>query len=236
MEFNIKTDNKPALEELLKTNKDAGVKLIKVFAELMEEAARERWYDLPQLFSRDLTLSDLVKGILHGVLNLPAINPDAYPVLKEEVHPLSMLSPRKNYLEGGIRYVDWRNHFRLPGDQQVNQQAIERIFRSMLRYYKFLDFEELAEAIDSNQIVAYRGLGERAIEHLPFIPALRYQKAMFGDLHVGKMYDEVGAFDCGLWTTDDTNDCAACQRPDTHKVGRYHICLACNAGFREEAL
>lgn len=236
----IKLDGKPHLENLLKTDKKKAMEVIGTFVELMEEACDPEnaipWVELPERFSKELTFRDLIKGILHGALDLRDINPDAYDALKEEVHPLSMLSPRKNYLDGGYRYSNWRAHYRLPDDAPVNQETIAQIFRKLLRYYKYVDVEALAAALINKQVKTFEGLGERSVQTLPFMPALRYQQAHFGDLHVGKFFDDVGFFDCGTWVDGESNECPACQRESIEKLGKYRYCLDCNAGFVDEAL
>lgn len=235
--LNVDLDNKPHLNALLKSDKQKGLEVLQTFLELAEEACEYGWVDLPQLLAKELTFSDLVKGILHGSLDLKDINPEAYPVLKEEVHPLSMLmNTRPNHLEGGIRYFDWRYHFRLEPGTPVNQETVASIFRKLLRYSKYVPVDKLAQALLANQIKTFEGLGVRAVEMLPMIPALRYQKANFGDLHVGKFFDEVGFLDCGHWVGEDDEYCPACQHPNLHKYGVYRLCLACNAGFREAVL
>lgn len=228
--FKISLDDKPNLARLLKEHPDQAKEIISTFVELMEESVSHNWYTLPSKFSADLKFKMLVKGILYGSLNLKGINPDAYEVLGEEVHPLSMLSPRMNFLSGEKRYANWRNHYRLPKGSEITQQTIEQIFCKLLRYYKYVDIESLANALVANQVKAYEGLGSRALEHLPFIPALRYQQNKFGDLHVGKFYDDIGAFDCG--ETDDV-ECPACHTTDLKTVGTYKVCPNCNGGFHE---
>jgi hypothetical protein len=240
MEFTIKTDGKPHLDALLKSDKKKAMEVIGTFVELMEEACNAdnaiAWVDLPEKFSKDLSFKELVKGILHGSLDLKDITPDAYDAVKEEVHPLSMLSPRKNYLDGGIRYSDWRQHYRLPADAGVNQETVAAIFRKLLRYYRYVNIDALAGALINKQVKTFEGLGERNVKTLPFIPALRYQQAHFGDLHVGKFFDSVGFLDCGTWVDGESRECPACQRKDILKLGKYHYCEACNAGYREESL
>lgn len=232
--FTIKTDDKPHLDRLLREDTEKAKEVIGTFVELMEEAVQNGWHELPQMFTPDGSLSfrDLVKGILHGSLDLKGINPDVADVLREEVHPLSMLAPRRNYLDGGIRYIDWRKHYRLPPDAEINQETIATIFRRLLRYYRYVDVEALARALINRQVKTFEGLGERNVKVLPFIPALRYQQAKFGDLHVGKFYDDIGAFDCGPLPEDADENCPACKRPDLHAIGDYKVCMACNAGFQ----
>lgn len=229
--FTILTDDKPALDALLKSDVKKAKEIIGTFVELMEEAAQEEWHTLPGKFSPELSFKDLIKGILHGSLDLRGINPEAVDVLQEEVHPLSMLAPRKNYLDGGVRYTDWRKHFRLPPGAEVNQGTIAKIFRRLLRYYRYVDIEALANALINNRVKTFEGLGERNVQTLPFMPALRYQQKHFGDLAVGKFYDDIGAFDLGDLPAPPTT-CPACGRPDIEKLGKYYVCMACNGGFR----
>lgn len=235
MEFKIKTDDKPNLDALLKADKKKALEVLSTFVELMEEAVREGWHELPGQFSPDLSFKALVKGILHGSLDLRGINQDAYDVLKEEVHPLSMLAPRKNWLEGGVRYADWRKHFRLTPETEINQGTVEMIFRRLLRYYRYVDVEALAHALINRQVKTFEGLGERNVQNLPFMPALRYQQKHFGDLHVGKFFDNIGAFDCGILPQLEDSRCPACKSSAFEDTGEYRLCLSCNAGFKEDA-
>lgn len=236
MEFKIRTDDKPNLERMLKENPKLAKEVIGTFVEMMEEACDPEkglmWAELPQLFSESLTFNMLIKGILRGSLDLKDINPDDFDVIKEEVHPLSMLMPRKDYLNGGMRRYNWRNHFRLPQDAEINEETIATIFRTLLRYYKYINVKTLANALINNQIATFQGLGERNVELLPFVPALRYQQAKFGDLHVGKFLENIGFLDCGDWLYGDENECPCCQHPEVMSIGnKYKGCLSCNAGF-----
>lgn len=238
--FSIDTADKPHITDLMKSNPKLAKEVIETFVQCMEEAANPTngmaWADLPKKFSEDLSFKELILGILKGSLDLKDINPDAFDAIKEEVHPLSMLMLRRDYLNGGVRRYDWRSHFRLPKDARIDQETIANIFRKLLRYYKYVKVDDLAYALVNNQVKTFEGLGERNVELLPFIPSLRYQQAKFGDLHVGKFFDTVGALDCGMWV--DQDECPACQAPanDMYVTGKYHICQNCNAGYKEENL
>lgn len=235
MSITIQFDDKPHLYNLVKQDKKKAEEVMQTFISLMEEAVKNGWHLLPQKFATPLTFSDLVKGVLHGALDVEAINPDAHAVLKEEVHPFSMLMPRKNLIDGGMIYWDWRYWYRLPPNTPITQETVSQIIRKLLRYYKLVSVESLANALNNNQLANWSALqNPNMIANLPFLPALRYQKAMFDDLHVGRFFDSVGAFDCGTWI-EDTN-CHACQSVEIHKVGKYHICLSCNAGYKEEVV
>jgi hypothetical protein len=232
-QIKIETGNYPFLEGLMKKDPQKARGIMQVFIECMNEAVENDWHELPELFAgRELSFSDLIKGILHGSLDLPKLNPEAYDALKEEVHPLSMLSIRKDYLSGGYRNYNWRQHYRLPHTVEVNQNTIAEIFRKLLRYYKYVKVDDLAQALMNNQIATFKSLHEA--ENLPFYPALRYQQRELGDLQVGMFFSDVGAFDCGEHPTgyDEGEGCPACQSQD--KFWHVHdklICPRCNAGF-----
>lgn len=233
--LNIDTKNYPHLDDLIKTNPAKAKEIMGVFIGLIDETIEHGWHELPQLFGRDeLTFEALIKGILHGSLDLPDINPEAYDAIKEAVHPLSMIGIRKDPITGKISNYNWREHFKLPSTAAVNQDTIAEIFRKLLRYYKYLDVAKLAKAVWSNQVMTHQSMNE--CERLPFFPALRYQKQHFGDLHVGMFFSDVGAFDCGEYPKLgewNHNLCPACQGEDELWEGTADklICPRCNAGF-----
>jgi hypothetical protein len=238
VEFKIKTDDKPRLEALMKSNPSKAKEVIGTFVSLIEESLDDSnaipWVDLPEKFGGGLTFPQLIKGILHGALDLQNINPELYDVLKEELHPLSMLTPRKDAMSGATRYHDWRNHFRLSPGTLVNQDAIESIFRKLLRYYKYVNIDDLAGALMYNQIATFKGMGDASVQKLPFYPALRYQKEHMGELHVGKFFDSVGLLDCGECSENWVhNTCPACDHETIEDIGTHKMCLSCNAGFRK---
>lgn len=231
MDFRINLDDKPNLSQALSENPKLAKEIIATFVQLMEESFDEskgiRWADLPKELHQDLTFSDLVKGVLRGALDVKKFNPIVFDALRIELHPLSIMSPRKNYIDGGYKYHNWRQHFALSPSTEV-AEAVEQVVRKLLRYAKVIDIQTLSEHLTANQISTYRGLGEEQVRKLPFYPALRYQQRS-GDLHVGKFYDDVGFFDCGA---NDEDYCLACNRHDLYQVGKYKVCLACNAGFK----
>ena len=237
--FEINLDSKPGLSKALQENPKLAKEVIGTFVALMEEAFDDskgiRWADIAQQLHRDLTFGDLIRGILKGSLDLKNINPDAYDALKLEVHPLAMLSPRKNYIDGGMKISNWRGHFRLPEETIVSEETISKMFNRMLRYTKYVRIEDLAKAMEANQLVTFRGLGDKSVELLPMIPALRYQRAILGELQTGKFLDDIGAIDCGDILTD-TEECPACSHDGLKTLGKYKICLTCNAGYEQKAL
>lgn len=232
-QIKINTENYPHLEGLMKKNPKEARDIMMVFVGLMEEAVENGWHELPELFSRDLSFSDLIKGILHGSLDLPKLNPDAYDVLKEEVHPLSMLSARKDYLNGGMRIYNWRHHFRIPNNTEINQQTIEEIFRKLLRYYKYVKVDDLAHALVNNQIATFKSMDE--VKNLPFYPALRYQQEHFGDLQVGAFQTDNGGFDGGDLPEDyDGVHCPACKGEEPFwELEHALVCPRCNISFKK---
>jgi hypothetical protein len=231
--FTIKLDDKPNLTKALQTNPDLAKQVIATFVSLIEESFDDSkgitWADLPQQLHHDLSFPDLVKGILRGALDTKKLNPITFDALRVEVHPLSILSPRKNYIDGGMKYYDWRRHYGLQHDAIVDSNTVEQVVRKLFRHAKVMDIETLQRYIEVNQIATYRGLGDEQVRKLPYYPALRYQQQKFGDLHVGKFYDDVGFFDCG---TSDEEYCPACNRYDLRQVGEYKVCLSCNAGYK----
>lgn len=236
MKFTIGTDDKPNLEKAMKENPEQAKEVISVFVSLMEEAfSRDKgvtWAELPKQLHKDLDFGSLVRGVLRGSLDLKDISPESFDALKVEIHPLAMLQPRKNYLDGSMRYTNWRNHFSLPDDAQVNEKTVADIFRKLLRYGRFVKIDELRKALEANQIAVHRGLGDVQMEKLPFTPALRYQREHFGELHVGKFMDEVGFFDCGtIGKGFEGPVCPACGHDSLDRIEDYALCLDCNAGF-----
>ena len=234
MQFTINTVDKPYLEKAMREESALAKEVISVLALLMNEAFDPskgiRWADLPKELHKDLDFGSLVRGVLRGSMDLKDISPDAFDALKVEVHPLAMLQPRKNYLEGGMRYHNWRNHFKLDEGTPVSEETVSNIFRKMLQHIRFVKIDQLRQALESHQIAAHRGLGDVQIEKLPFVPALRYQKKQFDDLHVGKFLEQYGLFDCGSIGFDETK-CLACASDDLKLLGNHMGCMSCNAGY-----
>lgn len=235
MEFKIDLSDKPNLRSALlnEAEKEKAKEVIATFVSAMEQSFAKdgvRWVDLPQQLHPNLTFRELILGILHGTLDVKAINTEAYSVLKAEVHPLSMLAPRKDYITGELKQRNWRAHFRLQDGAQVDQESIAKILRTILRYSKYVNIKQLAEAIDTKQEMTFRGLGSRVMELLPMRPSLEYQRAHFGDLHVGTFHLETGGLDCGEYERTDT--CPSCKKKDIGLIDDYMVCLICNSSFK----
>jgi len=227
--FEISLNDKPNLAKLLRNDPDFGRQVVKAFVGMIEYSIENKWTELPKEFHDDLTFIDLIQGILKGSLDLKQINSETYDILKAEIHPLSLMQTKFNYLDNEPQYYEWRKHFGLPKNADVSAETIADIFRKLLRYSRYVNIETLQKSLMYNQIATYRGLGDEQVKKLPFYPALRYQEQTFGELHVGKYLDEVGFLDCG---TTDGQQCLACQRKLT-EMDNYKLCLGCNAGYKK---
>ena len=239
-EFKINLDDKPNLKRMLKEDKALGAEIIKTFVEMMEEACDPdkgiKWADLPQLFHKDLTFSDLIKGILRGSLDCKEINPEMFDSLGHDVHPLAIFTYKEITDRGGLKqnYTKWRDHFQLEG--RPSEESIAEIIRNLMRYGRYVNFKLIFENMKSDWEVnaIYRGLGAEHVKRLPFYPALKYQEKLYGELGgVGRFWDEVGAFMCGeIGMAEAEERCPACEREFLEEVGAYQICPSCNAGFK----
>lgn len=232
--FNINLENKPNLRRAMYENTVAFKQVVSTFVDLMEETFDESkgipWYKLPSAIHEDLTFQELIAGILHGTLDVDKMNPELFSALKVEAHPLAMLSPRKDALSGEMRLRNWRSHFRQSQDAVINEQTIATILRTILRYTRYVSIKHLAEAMDTNQEMTFRGLGTRVAELLPMRPALEYQRELKGDLFVGTFNLDTGGLDCG--ETSQVSTCLACKKTDVMTVGDDLLCLVCNASFK----
>lgn len=231
--FSINLDNKPNLRKAFDEDREVFREVVGTFVEMMEESLSTNkgisWQELPQLIHRDLSFRDLIAGILHGTLDVKAMNPDLFSALKVEAHPLAMLSPRKDLLSGEMRLRNWRAHFRQPDNAVVNQQTIANILRTVLRYTRYVSIKDLADAMDTNQELTFRGLGSHVMELLPMRPALEYQRKLKGDLYVGTFDTDSGGLDCG--DTIGDSDCPACKKKDVVRLKDKLLCYDCNASF-----
>lgn len=240
-EFTISFSDKPNIQKALMENPALVKEVIGTFVALMEESFDTskgvQWAHLPKLLHKNLTFSSLVRGILRGSLDVKGIDAEAFDALGVEVHPFAMLSPRKNILDPSkVRTYDWRAHWRAEADE-IGEELVTELVRKMFRYTRWVRIDEFAKALDSSQVATFRGLGQIAIENLPFVPALNYQKEHFGDLHVGKRMLNSGFFDCGIEDENGFSECPACKSIDTfHQLEDEIGCLSCNAGFTVKEL
>lgn len=230
--------DKPKLRQLMESDPAKAKDVINVFTSLIEQSLCEdtagiAWADLPKKFHKDLTFKDLIHGILHGTLDCKEINPENFDALKADVHPLALFMAREVTAAGGtkVSYTKWRDHFKMDG--KPDQESISQIIRNILRYSRYVNFKLIFDNMvsDSEVNAIYRGLGAEHAKRLPFYPALRYQKELRGELDgVGRFFDDIGAFDCGMLGIDEVL-CPACKVDAVEKVGRYAVCPSCNAGY-----
>lgn len=181
-----------------------------------------------------ITPSDVVSGIIAGCLNEQFINEQLAPVLGKELLPIGILTLKDVSLEGEERYADWRRWFQLERRASINADTVSRVIGGIMKYARFLDFDKLSEALESNQLIAFKGLANEQIKLLPFYPALQYQKELFGEFKVGTFFTDrkAGFFNCGEIDAH-AQDCEACGRSDLKKTKdeKYIYCRACNAGY-----
>ena len=231
-EFKISLDDKPYLSSLLQTDKTIFKDIVGTFVNLMEVAASNGWYKLPDNIHTSLSFSDIVGGILNAIMTTEQINTEAYSTLGDDIHPLALLSDkRKNIITGEPEEYDWRSHFILDSEE-VSKETIEVIIRKMLYLMRWFDIDTVSSALIANQFPIVR---DTDIRKLPFQPALIYQQLHLGELHVGKFFHDVGAFDCGGLENASSKVCPACVVGELKYIGvddkGYHVCPRCNSGF-----
>lgn len=179
--------------------------------------------------------SDIIAGVLAGCLNEQFVNEQLAPILHKELLPIALLTMKDITLEGEERYVDWRKWYKLDKKSAVNADTIARSIGGIMKYARFLDFSKLSEALESNQLIVFKSLAMEQAKLLPFYPALRYQKELFGEFQVGTFFTDrkAGFFNCGEMESNE-QECHACGRADLKKTkdGKYIYCRACNAGYQ----
>lgn len=228
--FRINLDNKPHLSRLKEQDNAAYKEIVGTFVSLMEVAAEKKWHLLPQTIHSSISLNDVVTGTLNAVMTTKEIEPKAYAALEDDLHPLALLSDkRKDLITGDHEYFDWRNHFALD-TKDVSRETIEKIIRSILYLVRWFDIETVSKALQSNQFPV---VDPKDVAKLPFQPALKYQEENMGQLHVGKFFHDIGAFNCGT-IPDDFTHCKACGTGLLEYIHGFAVCPKCNAGFEIE--
>lgn len=230
-------DSKPNLKRLRGENKEAFLNIIKTFIGLAEEAADMDapipWYEVPGKLNDKMTFKMLTTAVMRAMFKVKDINPDHFSVLGATVHPLSRFGTQTS--GGKKEYASWRKHFAMGEDADINEDTIEQAIRKMLYYMRYIDVNKFGQAHMSNQLEAYKALGNEAVEKLPFIPALRYQREHFGELAVGQFWHDIGAFKCGTVPDEEYLNCPACHMTVLEPLGDYDVCTDCNAGFKRQA-
>lgn len=195
---------------------------------------------MPQLIldtSKQLNIEakELITGIIAGCLNEQLINEKLAPILGKDVLPVALLTMKGYLTTGEEAYMNWRRWYHLEEAVNVDADTIAKVIAGIMKYARFLDFDKLSEALESNQLIAFKGLADQQVKLLPFYPALEYQRQHMGEFKVGKFMPErnAGFFNCGEIEPLETH-CPACGRRDLAKSkDEKHIyCRACNAGFK----
>ena len=237
MKLVLNTADKPNLTRLIQADKVKAKQFLDAWMKAADELVAMKFpVDLILDTAQQLNLkpAEILAGIIGGCLNEQFINERMAPILGKELLPIGILTLRGVTLEGEEAYVDWRRWFQLDQRDTITSDTIARIIGGIMKYARFLDFDKLSEALEANQLVTFKGLGQEQMKLLPFYPALQYQKNyMVSDFKVGKFMPErnAGFFDCGTIDPAETH-CPACGRRDlTKSKDEVHIyCRACNAG------
>ena len=236
LQFSI--ENKQHIRELIRKNPNEARDFLKNWIDIADELLAIK---TPPTILKDtadqlgISQKDLLAGIIAGCLNEQFVNEQIAPILGKELLPIGILTLKDVDLEGEERYADWRRWFQLDKRATINADTIAKIIGGIMKYARFLDFDKLSEALETNQLIAFKGLADQQVKLLPFYPALEYQRQHMGEFKVGKFMPErnAGFFDCGTIKPDETH-CPACGRRDlTKSKDEVHIyCRACNAGYK----
>jgi hypothetical protein len=230
--FSINLDSKPALAKLRETDKPSYTTIVSTFVNLMELAAEKQWHKLPESIHTSLSFSDVVGGVLNAVMTTEEIDPSAYATLESDLHPLALISDqRKNLITDEAEVYDWKSHFALDSDE-ISKNTLEHIIRKVLYLVRWFDIETVSKSLITNQFPV---VDNKDIQKLPFQPALMYQVKELGELHVGKFFHDIGAFNCGILPEQNSNLCPACHVGELTHIGvgnnHYQVCPRCNAGY-----
>ena len=235
LQFNI--ENKQHLRNLIRKNPEQARAFLRMWVDaadnligtgilpgLIDETAQQVGIDP----------SDILAGIISGCLNEQFINEQIAPILGKELLPIGILTLKDTAPNGEELYFNWRKWYHLEKRATINADTISRIIGNIMKYARFLDFDKLSEALESNQLIAFKALENEQVKLLPFYPALRYQKDLFGEFSAGRFMTErnAGFFDCGFIEPSETH-CPACGRRDLQKTkdNKHVYCRACNAGY-----
>lgn len=183
----------------------------------------------------NLNPSDVLAGIIAGCLNEQFVNEQMAPILGKDLLPIAILTLKDVTLEGEERYYDWRRWFQLEKRTTLNADTIANVIGNIMKYARFLDLDKMSEALESNQLITFKALPMEQAKLLPYTPALRYQKELFGEFKVGTFFPDrkAGFFNCGE-IDSQAQECEACGRADLKKTkdGKFIYCRACNAGYK----
>jgi hypothetical protein len=226
--FSINMDDKPNLSALKDSDKQAFKDVVGTFVNLMEVAAENKWHELPKAIHTSLSFSDVVTGVLNGVMTTENMESEAFKTLGHELHPLSLLSDtRLGLLTKEHEPYDWRTHFGMDSER-ASEEAVEKIIRKLMYLVRWFDLETVSKALITQQFPVIDG---KDVRKLPFQPALKYQRTHLGELFIGRFFHELGAFDCG--TIEDGKEvCPACNIGVLMTIHEHKICPRCNGGWK----
>jgi hypothetical protein len=225
--FNINLDTKPNLSRLRDEDKEAYKAIVSTFVDLMEVAAEKKWHKLPEQIHSSLSFSDVATGVLNAVMTTREIEPKAYLALEDDLHPLALISDKRtDLISNEPEYFNWRSHFALDSNE-VSRGTLEAIIRKILYLVRWFDVDTVSKSLMTN---SFPVIDTKDVAKLPFQPALKYQEQHLGELHVGKFFHDIGAFNCGELPIEYTH-CEACGTATLEPMGKYRVCPRCNAGF-----
>lgn len=231
--ISLDLSDKPNLKHLLETNTPMFKEILSTMMKVAEEAASHQraipWYSLPNQLNENLNFANTVPALMEAFFSVEQLHPEYFGVLGLDIHPLAFLKKKKIGEAGG--YSKWRQHFDMPERSVVTPEVITDILRKMLYYTKYIDMEALGKAVLSNQLEAHKAIPMLNAERLPFTPALRYQKESFGDLKVGKFWEDIGAFYGGEYE-ERPEECPACHYQELEDLRDYVVCHMCNLGVK----
>lgn len=238
MKLTIDLNDKAHLKAMAQKNPEKFKEFIKTWIYAGNELA-EYEYAVSMLLDTAeqirISPAELLAGIIEGCLNEQFVNEHMSPILGKELLPLALFKMEMQQTDGAPSYFDWRKWFKIPAAREVTAKTIASAIGNTMKYSRFLSFDKLAEALDSNQLITFKAIPLEQARLLPFHPALRYQKELKGEFHVGKFFDEprIGFFDCGEIDKQEV-ECPACSRKDLSRTlsGKYMYCRACNAGYK----
>lgn len=237
MKLTIDLDTRPVLKDFIRNSPVQAKEFMGMLLDASNDLVAMGFpMGIVQETARELGLrpADLFAGILAGCLNEQLMNEQMAGILGKDILPVAILTLKGLTLDGEEMYSDWRRWFGLNQYTQLNADTIAKVIAGIMKYARFLDFNKFSEAIESNSLIAFKGLAHEQVKLLPFLPALKYQRETFGDFKVGKFFTDrqTGFFDCGE-IEDAEDNCLACGRADLQitKTKKHKYCKACNAGY-----
>ena len=185
MKLMLNTEGKPNLEKFIRADKEKAKHFLDAWMKTADELVQLGFpVDLLLNTSDQLNMkpSDLLAGIIAGCLNEQFVNEKLAPILGKDLLPVGILTLKGMTLEGEETYVDWRRWYHLERSAEVDADTVAKVIGGIMKYARFLDFDKLSEALEANQLVIFKSLGNEQAKLLPFYPALQYQK--IGRAHV----------------------------------------------------